>query len=101
MKQTLDEWQAEAKRRFGEKVLDWKFVCPRCGNIQSGRDFTNLGISAQSVYLECVGRHYIEVECSWAAYGLFGTLGKGRIVVMPGGKEVEVFDFASEGGSNQ
>ncbi|MEV2908606.1 VVA0879 family protein [Paenibacillus larvae] len=102
-KQSLNEWQAEAKRHFGEKGLDWKFVCPKCGNIQSGQDFINLGISAlspQDVYQECVGRHTDKAGCNWAAYGLLGTLGQGRIVVTPEGNEVEVFDFAG-GGDNQ
>lgn len=32
--------------------------------------------------------------CNWAAYGLLGTLGKGDIVKLPDGKEVEVFKMA-------
>ena len=32
--------------------------------------------------------------CDWAAYGLFGTLGKGRSVTTEDGNVVEVFDFA-------
>jgi hypothetical protein len=32
--------------------------------------------------------------CNWAAYGLLGTLGKGRTVIFSDGHESEVFDFA-------
>ncbi|WP_202946813.1 VVA0879 family protein, partial [Rhodanobacter spathiphylli] len=52
---------------------------------------------------ECVGRYTGKGSprkgdssgCDWAAYGLFGTLGKGRIVLNEG-KESEVFDFAEK-----
>ncbi|WP_444811862.1 hypothetical protein ACQ0P7_04925, partial [Streptococcus canis] len=30
---------------------------------------------------------------NWAAYGLFGTMGKGRVVILPNEDKVEVFDF--------
>lgn len=36
--------------------------------------------------------------CNWAAYGFFGTMGKGRIVIADDGEEVEVFSFAEEEG---
>jgi hypothetical protein len=35
--------------------------------------------------------------CDWAAYGLFQTLGKGRVVIAEDGSEVPVFDFAPGG----
>lgn len=84
--------------RFGEKTSQWKFVCPRCGNIQTPKDFLDVGLdkdrAAQLSYQDCIGRHTKEKGCDWAAYGLFGTLEKGRIVITPEGKEVQVFDFA-------
>ena len=36
--------------------------------------------------------------CNWAAYGFFGTLGKGRLIIMEDGEEVEVFAFAGKEG---
>lgn len=99
IKQTLEEWKTEATKRFGEKTAYWKFVCPRCGNIQSPKDFVDAGINeedaATNSYQGCIGRSVKDQGCDWAAYGLFGTLGKGRIVIAPDGREVEVFDFAS------
>ncbi|MEF3313299.1 hypothetical protein PV433_30895 [Paenibacillus sp. GYB004] len=104
VRQTLKEWQAEAAERFGQSARHWKFVCPSCGNVQSAFDFIGLvkgggdevvSQAANSAYQECIGRvDETSSGCNWAAYGFLGTLGKGRIVVTPGGKEVEVFDFA-------
>lgn len=102
VKQPLEEWRKEAVERFGEKGRDWKFVCPRCGNVQSGKDFIDRGMTVEqandiSVYQQCIGRHFEGIGCDWAAYGLFGTMGRGRYVITPEGKEVEVFDFAPVG----
>jgi hypothetical protein len=99
-KQILSEWLDEAKSRFGEKTVNWKFQCPRCGNVQTPMDFVNAGVdkteAANMSYQGCIGRVVKEKGCDWAAYGFFGTLGNGRLVVAPDGKEVEVFDFHSE-----
>lgn len=99
IKQTLDEWKKEAESRFGDKTAHWKFVCPRCGNTQSPQDFVDAGVdkeeAASDSYQGCIGRKVKDKGCDWAAYGLFGTMGKGRIVIAPDdGREVEVFDFA-------
>lgn len=98
IKQTLDEWLNEAKTRFGDKARHWKFVCPSCGNVQTPQDFVDAGIDKEEAgsksYQGCIGRTVKDKGCDWAAYGLFGTMGKGRTVIKPDGKEVEVFDFA-------
>lgn len=101
LKQTLKEWLNEGKERFGEDFAKWRFKCPACGHVNTGKEFKDLGIDLNSMYNECVGRHTGKGSprkddssgCDWAAYGLFGTLGKGRIVLNEG-KESEVFDFA-------
>lgn len=103
IKQTLEEWLNEAKQRFGEKTTDWKFVCPACGHVASGQDFKDAGAEPNAIYQKCIGRLNSKgtsngknkgVGCNWAAYGLLGNLGKGRTVITPEGKEIEVFDFA-------
>lgn len=106
-KYTLDEWRAEAVRRFGENRDDWKFVCAGCGHVQSVGDFRKLqpvvtkDIS-QAAYQECIGRYiggkiWMDMKagetgpCNYAAYGLF----HGPIdVTMPDGSVAHVFDFA-------
>jgi len=101
IKQTLKEWLNEGKERFGDDFTNWKFTCPACGHVNTGKEFKQLGIDLNSMYKECVGRYTGKGSprkgdssgCDWAAHGLFGTLGKGRIVLNEG-KESEVFDFA-------
>ncbi|CBZ04170.1 hypothetical protein EXN25_05840 [Clostridium botulinum] len=107
IKQTLKEWREEAIEKFGEDAGNWKFKCPACGHVSSVKDFKELGDDGNSAYQECIGRHNGKGTngmkgkdeghgCNWAGYGLFGNLGKGRIVITPEGKEIEVFDFADK-----
>lgn len=104
IKQTLEEWRAEARERFGDNGADWRFICPRCGNVQSPQDLIDSGCrsgeAVNSAYQECIGRKVEERGCDWAAFGFLGTLGKGRIVITHDGREVEVFDFAPRGGES-
>lgn len=101
IEQDLDNWQQEVRERaVGEDghfdPLLLAFKCPKCGNIATGEDFAMLGqgLSAEKAATNCLGRFSPDVECDWAAYGLFGTLGKGRLLRKPDGETVEVFDFA-------
>lgn len=104
-KQTIKEWQEEGKKIFGEDFKKWKFKCPACGHISSIKDFIDAGADPNDAYQECIGRVNGKGEdgmqgkeqgfgCNWAAYGLLGTLGKGRIVITDEGKEIDIFDFA-------
>lgn len=98
--QTLAVWMAEAKERFGREdgtTLDMAFVCPKCGRVQTVKEFVDRGLSPDSAAQNCLGRFDDAVGCDWAAYGLFGTLGKGRFVMLPNGHEIQVFDFAPAG----
>lgn len=110
-KQSLTEWLEEGKKRFGEDFKNWKFKCPACGHVSSIKDFIDAGADANDAYQMCIGRVNGKGAdgmkgkdegngCNWAAFGLFGTFGKGRIVVNEG-KETEVFDFAEEGEKNE
>ena len=104
MKYTLKEWTEEAKKKFGDDISNWKFVCPACGHINVGAEFRELGIEPNSLYSECIGRYKGKGSavkgdnsgCNWAAYGLLGTLGKGNKVLIEEGKEVEVFAFGED-----
>lgn len=99
-------WLAEAARRFGG-VAHWRFVCPRCDHVASIGDFADLGAEGHRAPIECLGRVYLERDkpvpagmCDWAAFGLLGTLGKGRVLRMPDGAEREAFDFAPTAGND-
>lgn len=101
---SIAEWREEGVRRFGDDPRNWKFRCPACGHVSSVADFMELGKTAELAYQECIGRLTGKGSpksgdssgCNWAAYGLFGTLGKGRTIVTEKGREIEVFDFADD-----
>ncbi|MDO4314665.1 MAG: VVA0879 family protein [Oscillospiraceae bacterium] len=103
-KQTLAEWRTEAIRRFGKDPASWAFQCPACGKVSTVRDFVTLGKGPNEATQNCIGRYNGHMRpasqagdgqgCDWAAYGLFGSCGKGRIVIAEDDTEVEVFDFA-------
>jgi hypothetical protein len=97
MEYTLEQWKEEGKRRFGADIENWKFVCPKCGRVSTGKEFKDAGAEPSDMYQTCIGRHKGKLApggCDWAAFGLFGTLGKGDVVVLPDGKEKDVFAFA-------
>lgn len=104
-KQTLAEWTNEGKQLFGKDFLEWKFECPVCGHVASIRDFKEVGADPNDAYQMCIGRVNGKGTknqtdegngCNWAAFGLFGTVSKGRTVISDEGNEVSVFDFAKE-----
>jgi len=33
IKQTLQEWLDEGKKRFGADFANWRFKCPACGHV--------------------------------------------------------------------
>jgi hypothetical protein len=108
---TIDEWRAEAVRRFGPDPMFWKFKCPTCGHIQCGDDFVKINARAVKpfdretpmpvkdpknvAYQECVGRYVGDMGgCSYAAYGLIHS---DTTVTTSGGTVVHIFPFADRG----
>lgn len=53
---TLDEYKAEAIKRFGEDIMQWKFKCPICGNVASAQDYKEAGAPGGAVGFSCIGR---------------------------------------------
>lgn len=104
LKQTLEEWQAEMETRFESKTAV-AFVCPACGKVTTIKEHMEAGGRPDHAPQQCIGRTTglgsknqkdIGYGCNWTAFGLFGTLGKGREVVFPYGNVVEVFDFVAQ-----
>jgi hypothetical protein len=102
VKQPLAEWQAEMKSRFPSSDAA-AFICPACGHVATVKDHKDAGGDENDAPQACIGRTNGKgtknqkdegYGCNWAAFGLLKTIGKGRIIVMPEGKEVHVFDFA-------
>lgn len=98
VKQTLAEWRAEGIRRFGKDPANWAFRCPACGREFRIQEFLELGAGPNDAIQNCIGRFNGHMRppnqaddglgCDWAAYGLFQTLGKGRVVIAEDGSEV-------------
>lgn len=95
-----NDWRAEAKRRFGENEMDWKFVCPSCGHIASVSDWLAAGATEGEVAFSCVGRHIEGSQqmckrpgpCNYAGGGLI-RLNPVKIITGPE-KSTSVFAFA-------
>ena len=85
MKMTKEEFKAEAVKRFGEDMMNWKFACPVCGNIASVEDYKKAGAPSGAVGFSCIGRWIPDSQeafgkkpvekgkpCNYAGGGLFG-----------------------------
>lgn len=112
------DWLAEARRRFGDDPMKWQFVCPLCGKVSTPEDFVDAGVpkaDAHRASIECIGRVVgakggmkegrernpdgsVAQPCDWAAFGLFGNLGKGPVVLRDDGVETQAFAFAEAPG---
>jgi hypothetical protein len=99
---TRAEWEAEAVRRFGPDPLNWRFVCPCCGNVASTTDWRDAGAPVDAVAFSCVGRWLPGARrafggsgpgpCDYTGGGLFKL--NPVAVTTPDGKTHHVFAFA-------
>lgn len=97
-----EDWLKEAKSRFGEDVMKWKFVCPVCYHIQSTEDYKKAGAKQENVAFSCVGRWIPGSKeaflqegkgpCTYAGGGLIGM--NPVTVIMPDGAKQTYFEFA-------
>ena len=99
---SIEEWEAEGRRRFGNDYMKWRFICPMCGHIASVADFKAAGAdNPNCAYSECLGRYQGKGSpkkgdssgCNWCSYGLFGIPTGGCYVITPDGQR-HIFDFA-------
>lgn len=111
---TQAELCTEAAERFGADPTKWAFVCPSCGDIANGDDFSQAladnprkhrtgadVIASDIVGQECIGRtlgalsksqsEYTGRGCDWAAYGLFSGP---WTVALPNGRTMHAFALA-------
>lgn len=49
------EWFQKGKKLFGENMMEWKFICPSCGNVASVLDYKNAGAPSGAIGFSCVG----------------------------------------------
>ena len=103
--ESAEEWRAEGKRRFGNDIMKWKFVCPMCGHVAAVEDFKAAGVQdpANCAYQECIGRYTGAGSpskknqgkgCDWAAYGFFGIPKGGAFIITGEDSGAQVFEFA-------
>jgi len=105
---THEEWVAEAIERFGADPLNWAFVCPVCGTVQTVQEYKAAGAPSTAAGFSCIGRwledsrEAFEVggvdgeggPCNYAGGGLFHL--NPVHVTMPDGEIVQAFAFAKE-----
>lgn len=73
---TMDQWNAEGVKRFGENVDNWLFVCPKCKTIQSVKELKEVTPEGEDwrsyIAFSCIGRFNKEKKgCNWTLGGLF------------------------------
>lgn len=97
----VEDWKAEAAKRFGSDSMKWRFVCPSCGHVQSVADYKAAGAPANAVGYSCVGRWSGSKKeifdktggpCNYAGGGLLG-LNPVEVIAEDGSKH-RVFEFA-------
>jgi hypothetical protein len=98
---TLDEWQTEGRKRFGDDEMQWKFKCPACGYVASVADY-KAAKAGGGVAFSCIGRWVGAAReafggkgrgpCNYAGGGLFGL--NPVHVEKPDGTSLNVFEFA-------
>jgi hypothetical protein len=97
---THEEWLAEGRRRFGDDIMRWRFVCPSCGHVASVQDWKNAGATEGEVAFSCVGRRTGgsaafgergKGPCNYAGGGLFRI---NPVSIVKDGQEHDRFAFA-------
>lgn len=84
---TVQEWQNEGEKRFGIDMREWKFKCPSCGRVNTGKEF--IGKSTDwhnTMYQECIG-------CNYKSYGFLPMTCD---TVIYNGKKIRAFPFAED-----
>lgn len=53
---TREEWKQQGEALFGSDQMQWNFVCPVCGHVQSVQDYKDAGAPSSAAAFSCVGR---------------------------------------------
>lgn len=99
---SVQEWTAEAVKRFGPDKSKWAFICPACKHVAKTTDWKRVGAPSTAVAFSCVGRWMDNPRrafgdekkpgpCDYAGAGLFGI---NPVQVKSPEGEIRVFDFA-------
>ena len=93
---SIEEWKAEAVKRFGEDSKNWKFVCPMCKTEQTPKDLIDTGMTEDEMQgyigFSCIGRFNNKLTgCDWTLGGLFQIH---TVEINTGDGIRKIFDFA-------
>lgn len=101
-------WEAEGIRLFGDRMRNWKFICPCCGTVQDGNDFLAAGASIETAKgmlgFSCIGRILPKRRgafdkgpgpCDYAGGGLIGL--NPVKIIRDTGEPIYYFDFYKGG----
>lgn len=90
------DWVARGKELYGPDMLDWQFVCPACGHVQTLREFYEVNIDPDYGVANCASRFGIggSPTCKWTTGGLL-RLG-GYYVINPNYIPQLIFAFAAD-----
>nr|VFK63886.1 MAG: hypothetical protein BECKTUN1418D_GA0071000_12307 [Candidatus Kentron sp. TUN] len=100
------EWEHKGEQLFGKDRKKWKFVCPKCGKVQSPKEFLahkEKGAKPDDAYLKCVtrfeGADSNQGRCLYSTDGVdvgAQTRNPPIILKLNGNRRIRVFDFAGE-----
>ena len=95
---SYDDWLERGKALYGPDMLDWKFVCPVCGHVQTLREFADGGVDPDYGVCNCASRFGLggNENCQWTTGGAL-VIG-GLYVINRNYIPVLVFDFAADAG---
>lgn len=69
---SIDEWKAKGKELFGDNKLEWKFICPSCGIIQTANEIkkANPSLTDERAFnfalFGCIGRALGSENSIWS-----------------------------------
>lgn len=99
---TIQEYYAEAEKRFGPDANDWKFKCPSCGYIASVKEYRAAGATSGAIGFSCIGRWKDgdakktfggkDGPCNYAGGGLIGL--NPVSIIKPDGTKEYFFELA-------
>ena len=92
----VKDWLSALQERFGKDPKNWKFVCPACGNIQSGQDFIDAGKQDYNgiLYSNCITRYTNSSNCKWSLSGLLQI--HSTVVISDKFQVIPVFEMAPD-----
>nr|VFK14949.1 MAG: hypothetical protein BECKLFY1418C_GA0070996_10123 [Candidatus Kentron sp. LFY] len=92
------EWTRMGTRIFGKDQKKWKFVCPKCGRIQSPKEFLahkDKGAKPDDAYRKCIGQFDAGNGCNYTADQFTPVP---PVIIKSEKKRIRVFDFAGAAG---